>query len=144
MIKEIVNPYLPSFEYVPDGEPHVFNERIYLYGSHDRFDGAGFCLNDYVCYSADIHDLTDWRYEGIIYRKEQDPRNRNIPANAPEPEPAYGLPHTPGQDNLNPPGIHAMWAPDVTRGPDGRYYLYYCLDVLPEMAVAVCDTPAGE
>ena len=31
-----VNPYLPLWEYVPDGEPHVFGDRVYLYGSHDR------------------------------------------------------------------------------------------------------------
>lgn len=32
---------------------------------------------------------------------------------------------------------------DVTVGPDGRYYLYYVLDHLPVVSVAVCDTPAG-
>ena len=33
---------------------------------------------------------------------------------------------------------------DVVCGPDGRYYLYYCLDFLPQIGVAVCDTPAGQ
>lgn len=66
MNRQVYNPYMPSFEYVPDGEPHLFGDRIYLYGSHDRFDGAEFCLNDYVCYSADVKDLTDWKYEGIL------------------------------------------------------------------------------
>ncbi len=33
------NPYLPSWEYVPDGEPRVFGGRVYVYGSHDRFGG---------------------------------------------------------------------------------------------------------
>jgi hypothetical protein len=37
-----------------------------------------------------------------------------------------------------------MYAPDVTCGPDGRYYLYYAFDFLGVMAVAVCDTPAGQ
>lgn len=91
MGRQAYNPYMPTFEYVPDGEPHVFGDRIYLYGSHDRFDGAGFCLNDYVCYSADVKDLTDWKYEGIIYRKEQDPRNQNIPEDAPQNEPQFGV-----------------------------------------------------
>lgn len=136
------NPYLPSYEYIPDGEPHVFGARIYIYGSHDRFGGGHFCLNDYVCYSADVADLADWRYEGVIYRKEQDPRNQKIPADAPEPKPAEGI-EIHGPEDLNPRGIHAMWAPDVAKGPDGRYYLYYCLDFLPEIGVAVCDTPAG-
>ena len=115
--RQVFNPYLPSYEYVPDGEPHVFGSRIYVYGSHDRFNGEKFCMNDYVCYSADIHDLTNWRYEGVIYKKVQDPRN--------------------------PDGKHCMWAPDVTRGLDGRYYLYYCLDILPQIGVAVSDTPTG-
>lgn len=141
-MKQVFNPYLPSCEYVPDGEPHVFGDRLYLYGSHDRFDAAGFCLNDYVCWSAPVEDLTDWHYEGVIYRKDQDPMNQNIPADAPPQTLVFGIqPKKPG--DLNPRGVHAMWAPDVTRGPDGRYYLYYCLDFLPEIAVAVCGTPAG-
>lgn len=142
--KQVYNPYLPSYEYIPDGEPHVFGERIYLYGSHDRFSGADFCLNDYVCYSADVKDLTDWRYEGVIYRKVQDPRNQNIPADAQEPKPGAGAKQERCPGDLNPPGIHAMWAPDVVKGLDGRYYLYYCLDFLPEVAVAVSDSPAGK
>ncbi len=141
--KQVFNPYLPSFEYIPDGEPHVFGNRIYLYGSHDRFRGAGFCLNDYVCYSADLNDLTEWKYEGVIYRKEQDPRNQNIPEDAPELPFLFGImPQAP--EDVNPRGIHAMWAPDVVQGLDGRYYLYYCLDFLPEIAVAVCEEPAGK
>ena len=71
------NPYLPSFEYVPDGEPYVFGERLYVYGSHDKFNGKDFCLGDYVCWSAPVNDLGDWRYEGVIYRRNQDPRNKN-------------------------------------------------------------------
>ena len=29
---QVFNPYLPSWEYVPDGEPHVFGDRVYVYG----------------------------------------------------------------------------------------------------------------
>lgn len=141
--QQIFNPFLPSYEYIPDGEPHVFGNRIYLYGSHDRFRGAGFCLNDYVCYSASVENLTNWKYEGIIYRKEQDPRNQNIPEDAPEQPLLFGIePEGPG--DVNPKGIHALWAPDVVKGLDGRYYLYYCLDFLSEIGVAVCDEPAGK
>ena len=25
------NPYLPLWEYVPDGEPHVFDGRVYVF-----------------------------------------------------------------------------------------------------------------
>lgn len=111
------NPYLPSWEYVPDGEPRVFGGRVYLYGSHDRFGGPLFCMSDYVCWSAPEEDLTDWRFEGVIYRKEQDP--------------------------MNPGGRRCLYAPDVVQGPDRRYYLYYAFDFMGRIGVAVCDEPAG-
>ena len=116
--KQGFNPYLPSWEYIPDGEPYVFNDRVYVYGSHDRFNGNAYCLNDYVCWSAPVDDLTDWRYEGVIYKKTDDP--------------------------LNPDGRMCLYAPDVTVGPDGRYYLYYVLDKVSVVSVAVCDKPAGK
>lgn len=118
MEKQALNPYLPSWEYIPDGEPHVFNGRVYVYGSHDRFNGHVFCLNDYVCWSAPVDDLADWQYEGVIYNITDDP--------------------------LNPDGSMCLYAPDVTVGPDGRYYLYYVLDKVSIVSVAVCDTPAGK
>lgn len=118
MKKQVFNPYLPSYEYIPDGEPRVFDGRLYIYGSHDCFNGDVYCQNDYVCWSAPEDDLSDWRYEGVIFKKTQDPRNED--------------------------GAHALWAPDVCKGLDGKYYLYYCLDFLKEIGVAVCDEPAGE
>ncbi|GAA0370821.1 hypothetical protein GCM10008932_22800 [Alkalibacterium iburiense] len=118
MKKQGFNPYLPSWEYIPDGEPYVFNDRVYVYGSHDRFNGYVYCMNDYVCWSAPVDDLTDWRYEGIIYKKTDDP--------------------------INPEGSMFLYAPDVTVGPDGRFYLYYVLDKIPIVSVAVSDTPAGK
>ena len=116
-MKQAVNPCLPNYEYVPDVEPRVFDDRVYLYGSHDVFDGQDFCLNDYVCWSAPVHDLTEWKYEGVIYRKNQDPRNEK--------------------------GKMHMCAPDCVRGVDGRYYLYYQLHELACTSVAVSDTPIG-
>ena len=115
--KQAFNPYLPSWEYVPDGEPRIFGDRLYVYGSHDRFNGAGFCLNDYVCWSAPLDDLGNWKYEGEIYRAIQDPRNSD------------------GKMNMN--------APDVVRGLDGKYYLYYQLAILTCTSVAVSDRPEG-
>ena len=70
------NPYLPSWEYIPDGEPHVFGDRVYVYGSHDHFNAPIFCVGDYVCWSAPVKNLKDWRYEGVIFRKNQDPQNK--------------------------------------------------------------------
>ncbi len=117
MKKQAFNPYLPSWEYIPDGEPYVFGDRVYVYGSHDFFNGYVFCMGDYVCWSAPVDDLSDWRYEGVIFPKNADPINRD------------------GKMNL--------FAPDVTQGPDGRYYLYYVYDKVGFVSVAVCDTPAG-
>ena len=38
MKKQAFNPYLPSWEYIPDGEPYVFGGRVYIYGSHDMYN----------------------------------------------------------------------------------------------------------
>ena len=118
MKKNAFNPYLPSWEYIPDGEPYVFNGRVYVYGSHDIYNGHVFCLGDYVTWSAPVDDLGNWRYEGVIYGKTQDPENKE--------------------------GKMCLYAPDMTIGPDGRYYLYYALDKLPIISVAVCDEPGGK
>ncbi|MBQ1379909.1 MAG: hypothetical protein IIY76_07880 [Erysipelotrichaceae bacterium] len=69
MKKQVFNPYLPSYEYIPDGEPHVFDGRLYVFGSHDRFGAPFFCENDYVLWSAPVSDLSDWKFHGTIYKK---------------------------------------------------------------------------
>lgn len=117
MKKQACNPYLPSYEYVPDGEPHLFNGRVYLYGSHDRFGGTDFCMNNYVCWSAPAEDLADWRYEGESYNRAEDP-------------------WCTGEECRT-------FAPDVARGPDGRYYLYYGMGFQGKLSVAVASEPAG-
>lgn len=129
-----VNPYLPFGETVPDVEPHVFDGRIYIFGSHDRRDGATFCEDDYVGWSASVDDPGNWNYEGIIYRKNQDPLNgASYEKELPNISMPLGTADTP----------HLLYAPDVAKGPDGRYYLYYALDFTNVISVAVCDTPAG-
>lgn len=111
------NPYLPSYEYVPDGEPRIFGDRLYVFGSHDHFGGKDFCLGDYVCWSAPLTDLGNWRYDGVIYRRNQDPKNQE--------------------------GKWVMNAPDVIQGPDGRFYLYYQISMLTVASVAVAARPEG-
>ncbi len=118
MRRQALNPYLPGWEYIPDGEPHVIGDRVYLYGSHDRFGGRSFCELNYVCWSAPVTDLGDWRFEGEIYDKHRDPLCT-------------------GEDRF-------LFAPDMAKGPDGRYYLYYGLDFSGVVSVAVCDEPAGQ
>ena len=97
------NPYLPQWEHIPDGEPRVFGDRVYIYGSHDEDDGQEFCLLDYVCWSAPVDDLGNWKYEGVIYWKEQEPlqQDKSIPG-IPD-RMAQGLPHL-------------LFAPDVVQG----------------------------
>ena len=118
--KQAVNPYMPSWEYVPDAEPHVVGDRVYVYGSHDVFNGLNFCLGDYVCWSAPVDDLGNWRYEGCIYKREQDPAAPRIRL------------------------TNGLAAPDMVQGPDGRFYLYYFMGGTKMISVAVCDEPAGK
>ena len=118
--KQAVNPYMPSWEYVPDAEPHVVGDRVYVYGSHDIFNGLNFCLGDYVCWSAPVDDLGNWRYEGCIYKREQDPTVPRIRL------------------------TNGLAAPDMVQGPDGRFYLYYFMGGTKMISVAVCDEPAGK
>lgn len=117
MKKQVYNPYLPLYEYIPDGEPHVFNGRVYVYGSHDKFGAFQFCHNNYVTWSAPLDDLSDWRFEGEILDKKEDPDNKN--------------------------GKLDLYAPDVTQGPDGKFYIYYAYDWIGKIGVAVSDSPAG-
>ena len=116
-MRAITNPYLPLGVYIPDGEPHVFGDRVYIYGSHDRAGGEKYCEGHYQVWSAPVDNLKEWRCEGVSYRRDQDPSNAD--------------------------DTKQLWAPDVTKGPDGRYYLYYCFNFHPEIGVAVSDRPAG-
>ena len=124
--RQAVNPFLPLDRYIPDGEPHVFGDRVYLFGSHDKEGGEAFCLLSYEIFSAPVDDLGNWTSKGINYRAEQDPLSKET-------------------------GRPFMYAPDCVRGNDGRYYLYYCLSAdrgsggyEGPISVAVCDTPDGQ
>ena len=96
----ICNPIFPLNEYVPDGEPHVFGDRVYLYGSHDAAGSERFCVENYTIWSAPVDNLTDWTNHGITYKKTQDPRSSPVKS-------------------------VDFYAPDCVVGNDGRYYLYY-------------------
>ena len=123
-MKQSYNPFLPLNEYIPDGEPHVFGDRVYLFGSHDKAGGSTFCMQDYCFYSAPVDDLSNWTNKGVNYSVTQDPNRTE--------ERKY------------------MYAPDVVQGNDGRYYLYYALGGYKgrngfdgPISVAVCDSPDG-
>lgn len=120
----MANPFLPLNTYIADGEPHVFGNRVYLFGSHDKAGGDTYCMRNYEFWSAPVEDLETWSCKGVSYRADQDP--------------LYGE------------KLKYMYAPDVVQGNDGRFYLYYCMSGEKgaggygrPISVAVCDTPDG-
>lgn len=108
-----VNPYLPLWEFTPDGEPYVFEDpdrpghyRVYVYGSHD-IEKTMYCGRDLVVWSASVDSLDAWRYDGVIFTSRRDRDGRWL------------YPDSVGD---------VLYAPDVAvrREADGRtaYYLY--------------------
>lgn len=106
------NPYLPLWEFIPDGEPYVFEDpdapgqyRVYVYGSHDNLEKF-YCGRDQVVWSAPVDNLKAWRCDGVIFESKTD-ANGNL---------------------LNPDGVgDVLYAPDVAeRIENGKkvYYLY--------------------
>lgn len=78
------NPFLPLWEYIPDGEPYVFDDpdcpgqqRVYVYGSHDS-KVTDYCGLEQVVWSAPVSDLTQWRYDGVIFRNVLDRDGRPL------------------------------------------------------------------
>ena len=125
MNNQSVNPFLPLDKYIPDGEPHVFGNRIYLFGSHDKEGGDTFCELEYEFFSASLDNLSNWSSKGVNYSAKQ--------------------------DALYTEDRPYLYAPDVVQGNDGKYYLYYCLAGYKgnggyhgPISVAVCDTPDGK
>ncbi len=116
MKHQAFNPYLPEGEYFPDGEPHVFGDRLYIYASHDRYGSSRYCPGDYYVWSAPLDDPSDWTVRGVAY---------------------------PRKGKHNPFGAHCMWAPDCARGVDGRYYFYFSYNFVNEICVLVSDAPDG-
>lgn len=108
-----MNPYLPLWEHIPDGEPYVFDDpdnpgkkRVYIYGSHDMLKWM-YCGLDQVVWSAPVDDLENWRYDGIIFESKTDGKGNLLREN--------GL-------------GDVLFAPDVAERtlPDGKkeYWLY--------------------
>ena len=117
-----MNPYLPNWEYIPDGEPRVFGDRVYIYGSHDSAGNSAFC--DYVlkCWSAPVNDLNNWVCHGDIFHTADDRDHKS--------DISWNNEQT------------RLFAPDVVQGKDGKYYLYAYI-VNAKGCVAVSDRPEG-
>ena len=106
-------PYMPLWEFIPDGEPYVFDDpdvpgkkRVYVYGSHDNLIKY-YCGKDQVVWSAPVDDLTNWRYDGVIFELKNDANGKKLNAD--------------GSGDV-------LYAPDVTVVTDANgkktYYLY--------------------
>ncbi len=115
----MANPYLPGWEYIPDGEPRVFGDRVYIYGSHDNAGSDSFCDFKLKVWSAPVDDLTHWVCHGDVFHTRPDKDHAS---------------DTAWTDNY-------LYAPDVVER-DGKFYLYaYILG--SRGCVAVSDKPEG-
>ncbi|MDR1688029.1 MAG: family 43 glycosylhydrolase [Clostridiales bacterium] len=116
----MANPYLPGWEYIPDGEPRVFGNRIYVYGSHDNAASDKFCDFKLKVWSASLDDLSNFVCHGDIFHTKADKD------------------HESDTDWTN---NNDLYAPDVVE-KDGKYYLYaYIMGA--KGCVAVSDKPEG-
>lgn len=113
------NPYLPFWEYIPDGEPRVFGDRIYVYGSHDRNGCDKFCDYRLKVWSAPLSDPNKWVCHGTAF-STRDFREHKSDVDWTDNE---------------------LYAPDVVE-KDGKYYLYAYI-VGAKGCVAVSDRPEG-
>lgn len=114
------NPILPLWEYIPDGEPRVFGDRVYLYGSHDRVNCDYFCDYKLKVWSAPVNDLNNWKCHGDSFHTLADEDHASDTAEWTERE---------------------LYAPDVVC-KNGKYYLFaYILG--SKGCVGVSDKPEG-
>lgn len=113
------NPYLPGWEYIPDGEPRVFGDRVYVYGSHDCPNSTEYCDYRLRVWSAALTDLEHWTCHGDVFHTRDDEE------------------HASDIDWTSNP----LYAPDVVE-KNGKYYLYFYI-LCAHGGVAVSDSPAG-
>lgn len=115
----MANPYLPGWEYIPDGEPRVFGDRVYIYGSHDKAGSDIFCDNKLKVWSASVDDLNNWKCHGDIFcTVGSEDRAADVDWSERE-----------------------LYAPDVVE-KDGKYYLYAYIKE-SKGCVAVSHRPEG-
>lgn len=118
------NPILPpSWElFIADGEPHVFDGRMYIFGSRDNYDGMGpdgrreWCSDNYHVLWSD--DLLHWNDAGEALNL------RDVP------------------EEVKGGGIR-LWAPDVFRDPQaGKYHMVTCTNN-DKVFILDADGPEG-
>ena len=121
-VAQAQNPIIRD-QFTADPTARVFNNKVYLYPSHDIVPPAGqrqdwFCMEDYHVFSSE--NLTDWTDHGIIVTQNKVPWVR--------------------------PDSYSMWAPDCVER-NGKYYFYFPSAPRDGMGfgvgVAVADHPEG-
>ena len=111
-------------QFTADPTARVFNNKVYLYPSHDIKPPVGqrqdwFCMEDYHVFSSE--NLTDWTDHGVIVTQNKVPWVR--------------------------PDSYSMWAPDCVER-NGKYYFYFPSTPAGAMrgfgvGVAIADSPEG-
>ena len=117
------NPIINN-QFTADPTARVFNDKIYLFPSHDipsvvtHYDGSQwFSMADYHVFSSE--DLTTWTDHGVIVKQEDVPWGN--------------------------PNAFSMWAPDCIE-KDGKYYFYFPNNMKNggfTVGVAIADNPEG-
>lgn len=159
--KNCRNPVFPPEIMIPDGEAHVFGERLYVYGSFDT-DSEKYCSEEY--YVASTGDMKNW----TLHEKSLDGKyipwlkgkHKSYPAvdfDMRKATPAFkkllremGVPIDRIPKSFMPKSLdlgkfckepETLYAPDCAY-KNGRYYLYFCNAGSLE-GVAVSDSPTG-
>jgi hypothetical protein len=110
-------------QFTADPTARVFNDKVYLYPSHDIMPPQGqrqdwFCMEDYHVFSSE--NLTDWTDHGMIVTQNKVPWVR--------------------------PNSYSMWAPDCVYR-NGKYYFYFPSAPAAgggfAVGVAIADKPEG-
>jgi hypothetical protein len=110
-------------QYTADPTARVFNNKVYLYPSHDIVPPQGqrqdwFCMEDYHVFSSE--NLTDWTDHGMIVTQNKVPWVRQ--------------------------NSYSMWAPDCVE-KNGKYYFYFPSAPAAgggfAVGVAIADRPEG-
>ena len=111
-------------QFTADPTARVFNNKVYLYPSHDILPPEGqrqdwFCMEDYHVFSSE--NLTDWTDHGMIVTQNKVPWVR--------------------------PNSYSMWAPDCVYR-NGKYYFYFPSAPAEgrggfAVGVAIADNPEG-
>lgn len=120
------NPFVQD-QFTADPSARVFNDRVYVYPSHDvlcnenRGRIGWFCMEDYHVFSS--NNLTDWTDHGVIVSQEK--------------------------VSWVDTSTYSMWAPDCIE-KDGKYYFYFPSREKSDaensgfrIGVAVSDKPEG-